>query len=69
METMMDKMMNDMHSDSEKLIMEKRLFSSKLQTEMDELIDKLFVNLDKLNSEKKNERIQVILWKNRNVKS
>lgn len=69
METMMDKMMNDMHSDSGKMNMKKRLFSSKLQTEMDELIDKLFVNLDKLNSEKKNERIQVILWKIENAKS
>ncbi len=49
--------------------MKKRLFSSKLQTEMDELIDTLFVNLDKLNSEKKNEKIQVILKKIENAKS
>ena len=30
-------------------------------TDRDELIDKLFVNLDKLSLEKKNEKIQVIL--------
>lgn len=70
METMMDKMMNQMHSNGwEMNHMKKRLFSSKLQTEMDELIDTLFVNLDKLSSEKKNEKIQVILWKIENAKS
>ena len=69
METMMDKMMNQMHSNGWEMNMKKRLFSSKVQTEMDELIDTLFVNLDKLNSEKKNEKIQVILKKIENAKS
>ncbi len=70
METMMDKMMNQMHSNGwEMNHMKKRLFSSKVQAEMDKWIEKLFVNLDKLSSEKKNEKIQVILRKIENAKS
>jgi len=65
----MEAMMNEMHSENGKMNMKKRLFSSKVQAEMDKWIEKLFVNLDKLSLEKKNEKIQVILWKIEDAKS
>lgn len=49
--------------------MKKRLFSSKVQGEIDKMIDKLFINLNILDSENKNKRIQLILWKIEEAKS
>lgn len=69
METMMDKMMNQMHSSDWEMNMRKNLFSSKVQSTIDKMIAKLFVDLDTLGSEKKNKRIQVILWKIEKLKS
>lgn len=69
MKTMMDKMINQMHSNDWKMNIRKNLFSSKVQSTIDKMIAKLFVDLDTLDSEKKNKRIQVIIWKIEKVKS